>query len=132
MNLLFPTAVSVVLALSACATSSPTVRGADLYAKHCTSCHGTSGQGDGPLAADLGKMPANLTLLAQKNGGDFPTEEVIAQVFGYTGRHQLGGMPEFGQDIAGPTVDWVSASGKVIPTPRALIDLARYLEGIQQ
>jgi hypothetical protein len=29
-------------------------------------------------------------------------------------------------------VDWVSSTGEVIPTPQALIDLAGYLESIQQ
>jgi mono/diheme cytochrome c family protein len=37
-------------------------RGAELYAINCQMCHGTSGQGDGPVAAFLVKFkPANLT-----------------------------------------------------------------------
>lgn len=35
--------------------------GRALYAEHCTACHGTGGQGDGVLAKNLPKPPANLT-----------------------------------------------------------------------
>jgi len=31
-----------------------------LYAKHCESCHGKSGKGDGPAAQGLEKEPGNL------------------------------------------------------------------------
>lgn len=31
---------------------------ADLYAQNCSSCHGASGQGDGPLSAGLNPTPA--------------------------------------------------------------------------
>ncbi len=120
------------VALAACTPQVPDIRGAGFYAKHCTSCHGRSAQGDGPLAAQYGTPPTNLTLLSQRNGGTFPTEEVMAQVNGYTGRHQLNGMPEFGQDLDGPTVDWVSETGQIIPTPKALLDLTSYLESIQE
>jgi putative copper resistance protein D len=36
-------------------------QGADLFAAHCTGCHGRGGRGDGPLAAALPLRPANLT-----------------------------------------------------------------------
>lgn len=36
-------------------------QGRDLYQVHCTSCHGTGGLGDGPLATTLPKPPANLS-----------------------------------------------------------------------
>lgn len=84
------------------------------------------------MAAKFGMRPANLTLLRQRNGGVFPTEGVMAQINGYPGRHDFGGMPEFERELGGPTVDWATASGEVIATPQALIDIAQYLETIQQ
>jgi mono/diheme cytochrome c family protein len=33
----------------------------DLYVRYCADCHGTSGHGDGPAAADLKPPPADLT-----------------------------------------------------------------------
>jgi hypothetical protein len=42
-------------------------------------------------------------------------------------------MPEHGPVFAGPTIDWRDpASGAVIETPRALVDLASYLASIQK
>jgi putative copper resistance protein D len=41
-------------------TTSAIVRGADLYAQNCASCHGEFGHGDGPAAASLPVKPANL------------------------------------------------------------------------
>ncbi|MDG1066887.1 MAG: cytochrome c [Sulfitobacter sp.] len=132
MHFLFPVSLLLIVTLTACVSPEPQTRGADIYSKHCTSCHGQTALGDGPRSADLGVQPANLTLLSKRNGGTFPIEEVMAQIHGYSGRHQFGAMPEFGQDLAGPMVDWVAKSGEVIPTPKGLIDLAAYLEGIQK
>lgn len=106
--------------------------GAQLYNKHCTSCHGRTAQGDGPRAASFGITPTNLTLITQRNGGTFPTADVMAQINGYSGRHQMGGMPEFEEVIQSPIIDWTAPSGEVIPTPQALLALATYLESIQQ
>jgi mono/diheme cytochrome c family protein len=35
--------------------------GGELYARYCTSCHGDSGRGDGPVAHVLNPRPADLT-----------------------------------------------------------------------
>ena len=35
--------------------------GGDLYAKHCSSCHGEHGEGDGPAAAAFNPPPSDLT-----------------------------------------------------------------------
>lgn len=37
------------------------VRGAAVFAKHCVSCHGVRGTGDGPSAQGMRPAPANLT-----------------------------------------------------------------------
>jgi mono/diheme cytochrome c family protein len=36
-------------------------RGQELYAVNCALCHGEAGKGDGPVAKDLIRKPANLT-----------------------------------------------------------------------
>lgn len=58
------------------------VRGLDLYRAHCAACHGLDGKGNGPVAAELKTKPADLTMLAQKNGGKFPVERVQKFVAG--------------------------------------------------
>jgi high-affinity iron transporter len=35
-------------------------RGRGLYARHCASCHGPTGQGDGEAGRDLDPQPSNL------------------------------------------------------------------------
>lgn len=42
------------------------MRGKALYEKNCLSCHGKSGQGDGPLAKNNEHRPANLQKLVRE------------------------------------------------------------------
>lgn len=56
--------------------------GSQLYRTHCASCHGTTGRGDGPLAEYLTVRPANLTGIAARNRGVFPTDVVSRIVDG--------------------------------------------------
>ena len=47
-------------------------RGKMLYLKFCATCHGTNGQGDGPLADKLTPKPADLVeRAAHHSDGDF-------------------------------------------------------------
>lgn len=97
---------------------------------YCVTCHGGSGQGNGPLAEDLPVAPADLTRLAARNDGVFPYSGVMARVYGYPGQFHV--MPEFGPILEGPTVMWRDERGDVVETPRALLDIARYLETLQR
>lgn len=40
-------------------------RGAALYKKHCFSCHGNEGRGNGPLSKNLDKLPRDLIKIAK-------------------------------------------------------------------
>jgi len=125
-------ALTITALLPACVSQAPQVRGAQYYDELCSVCHGTSARGDGPLAADLGAPPADLTLLSQRNDGVFPKEDVMAQIYGYPGRYLIGGMPEFGPVLEGPMVDYTTLSGARIETPQALIDIAAFLDSKQR
>src|SRR6266851_4475728 len=46
------------------ASQNSIAAGQKIYTKRCASCHGTSGDGDGPNAADLGIHPAKLSKVA--------------------------------------------------------------------
>jgi mono/diheme cytochrome c family protein len=50
--------------------------GEEMYKEYCAACHGKAGKGDGPAVAALKTPPADLTMLAMKNGGEFPTDHV--------------------------------------------------------
>ncbi|KIN78029.1 c-type cytochrome [Sulfitobacter mediterraneus] len=106
--------------------------GAAFFAENCVSCHGTSGQGDGPLAAGLDRKPTDLTLLARANGGSFPTARALSYIYGDPEQGHLARvMPQFGGAMADDLVP-VDVDGVMTPTPRALAGLLAYLEAIQR
>lgn len=127
----FATGLSGVAILAAC-TEGQSSPGQVTYRHYCAGCHGTSGEGDGPLAGKLPLPPADLTALKLANDEVFPTEHVLATVYGYPGRNDFGVMPEFGPLLGGPKQIWVSPDGEEIMTPVAMLELVDYLETLQR
>jgi mono/diheme cytochrome c family protein len=56
--------------------------GEEMFVTYCAVCHGKDAQGDGPAAKALNKQPADLTRLAAKNGGKYPSERVSQTIRG--------------------------------------------------
>jgi len=76
-----------LLVLVACGRdTSADDSGHDMYLRYCASCHGPQGHGDGPLAGVLDRRPADLTLLAKKNGGRYDEGAVMSVI---DGRRQI-------------------------------------------
>jgi mono/diheme cytochrome c family protein len=121
------------LTLSACAPERQ-VSGRALYEDFCLSCHGASGRGDGPAAAGLDHPPADLTGIAARNGGTFPTTRVMSVIDGYTRRGDRASvMPELGVALQeGPVVLYDAGDGVATPTPTNLVALANYLQRLQR
>ena len=61
---------------------SQEAEGRTWYFNYCASCHGESGRGDGRVAKYLTPKPADLTKLAEANGGKFPAERVYEIIDG--------------------------------------------------
>ena len=57
-------------------TSAPP--GEDMFNTYCAVCHGKDAKGNGPAAGALKVPPTDLTTLAQRHGGKFPTEYVTS------------------------------------------------------
>ena len=76
--------------------------GRDAYFRFCASCHGETGQGNGELAGSLRPKPADLTRLAQKNGGAFPYAAVKEIIDGRKRvvAHGTAAMPVWGKIFA--------------------------------
>jgi len=48
----------------------------------CASCHGVDGRGNGPIAKFLTPKPSDLTLLAKRNGGEYPFLKIFLMIDG--------------------------------------------------
>ena len=103
--------------------------GKQKYDFYCASCHGATGKGDGTLGKSLRKPPADLTQLAKRNQGQFPTESVAKVIDGRTDddeAHRRKDMPIWGD---------VFSKSQTNTSPedvKARIDaLVKYLETIQ-
>ena len=126
-------AVSVTaLALMGCASTVEVGRAS--YGDLCAGCHGASGMGDGPLAADLPQHPADLTRIAARNDGVFPRVAVMSKIDGYAKGEEphYRAMPAFWPLLEGRTVLVETGDGILTPTPQPLVALAAYLESIQR
>ena len=65
-----------------------TTPGGAVFQMYCAGCHGTAARGDGPLARAMTRKPANLTEIARRNGGQFPSDLVFRTI---DGRHPVRG-----------------------------------------
>lgn len=61
---------------AAVAEDLSTSSGAQLFLRFCASCHGKSGEGDGPVAPFFRLSPPDLTQISRRSGGSFPAERV--------------------------------------------------------
>ena len=96
---------AMLLSAPALAQEAPlkqAVTGSELFRTYCASCHGTAARGDGPLAASMTRKPADLTEIAKRNGGLFPTELVFRTIDGKKPVRGHGGpdMPVWGDAFA--------------------------------
>lgn len=129
-----PAAVAILL-VSACAgtpeRSPAQMSGMEMYEQLCSSCHGVSGQGDGPVSSLIKIGVPDLTRIAARDGGDFPTEDVRRTIDGRWDRRAHGArdMPVWGWQF-------YDSSSTNDAEERALVDsmidrLVNYLRSIQ-
>jgi mono/diheme cytochrome c family protein len=102
--------------------------GGEIYRTYCASCHGTAALGDGPLASAMTKKPANLTEIAKRNGGQFPSELVFKTIDGRQPIRGHGGpdMPVWGDAFAKSRE--IGDTDRVKAVIQSLVD---YLDGLQ-
>ncbi len=75
---------------------------AALYLDNCATCHGTYGEGDGPMAPELAVALKDLRYLSARNAGQFPERFVRDIIDGRAMRaaHGPEGMPVWGAEFA--------------------------------
>jgi mono/diheme cytochrome c family protein len=104
--------------------------GAQLFQRFCASCHGKSGDGNGPVAPFFKLRPPDLTQLARRSGGQFPAEKVRQIIDGRQRSlpHGAREMPVWGLEL--------ELAGGQAADPRKQADanislLVEYLRSIQ-
>jgi mono/diheme cytochrome c family protein len=95
----------VFLLVSACASaprsSTAEMSGMEMYVQLCSSCHGVGGRGDGPVSSLIKIDVPDLTRIAQRDGGEFPAEDVRRAIDGRWDRRAHGArdMPVWGWQL---------------------------------
>lgn len=123
----------MVLGLATPAAAQDAAQGEALFGFYCATCHGNSARGNGPMSPSLVVAPADLTTLAARNEGVFPTTRVVMRIDGRDPLVSHGSMmPVYGDFFEGSDVAIKAETGQPIMTSQPIVDLLAYLESVQQ
>jgi len=102
--------------------------GEEMYKSYCAVCHGANGKGNGPAASVLKVPPSDLTTLAKRNGGKYPTLKVAAILRGEETlpAHGSKEMPIWGN------LFWSMSGGHEGEVQQRVANLNKYLESLQK
>lgn len=109
------------------AMTSPS-SGKEMFMSYCASCHGKDAKGHGPAAAALNQPPANLTTLAKRNGGKYPSDRVTSIL---SGQANLTAHGDQEMPVWGP-VFWKMSQGHEEQVHMRIANLNKYLESLQE
>lgn len=122
-------ALSLPVALAETKPDAPAVaKGKLVYVRYCVSCHGKAARGDGPLANDLKVAVPDLTTMAARNAGRFPSGSVQRIIEGGDSLrgHGTADMPAWGDAFK-------RTEGTEARTPKeAIHNLSLYLASLQR
>jgi mono/diheme cytochrome c family protein len=109
--------------------------GRNVFRVYCASCHGPEARGDGTIAKYLTVRPADLTVLARREAGGFPTDRVLAVI---DGRQAVAGHGNRDMPIWGEVFQKANALDEQPPevreqeVRRRIDSLVAFLASIQQ
>lgn len=108
-------------------TSTASNSGKEMFNSYCAVCHGTDGKGSGPAASAMKTPPTDLTGLAKKEGGKYPSAHVAAVIRGQatTPSHGSQEMP-----VWGPLFSSIS-HGNEAQVQQRVTNLVKYIETLQ-
>lgn len=107
--------------------NTPSNSGKDMFNSYCAVCHGKDGKGAGPAASAMKSQPSDLTTLAQKNGGKYPSSHVASVIRGQATlvSHGTQDMP-----VWGPLLSSIS-QGHEAQVQQRVANLVAYIETLQ-
>lgn len=110
------------------ATYTSPASGEEMYQNYCAACHGKDAKGRGPAAPALKTPPPDLTVLAKKNAGRFPTDHFAAVLTGKTVvvAHGSQEMPVWGN------IFWKISQGHQTEVQQRVSNLTSYIQSLQQ
>ena len=99
--------------------------------RYCASCHGPETRGHGPVAASLSVKVPDLTRIAERRGGNFPSGELAVYIDGRSmpGAHGSRAMPVWGSILSEDLVE--GERGEELVRGRVRMILI-YLKSVQQ
>ena len=117
--------LALVLPLAGCIAADSVPTGAALYRRHCASCHGVSGRGDGPAAGSLTVRPTDLTQLRTS------VQDLMQVIDGRTAvqAHGSSEMPVWGEVFEQIHLDGDHAKRIALLQVQALADYTARLAG---
>ncbi len=91
--------LALYVASPALAGSKDVAQGHTYYLRYCASCHGETGNGQGPMASSLKQQPADLRMLREKYGRPLRVKELAKFIDGreYVAAHGPREMPVWGE-----------------------------------
>ena len=116
----------LVLVTSAAAYAGAIEEGRAIYLQYCASCHGLTGEGDGPVARSLSTPPANLRLLSEHYGNPLPEDQIARFIDGRAEvkAHGPRDMPVWGRRF-------YSETGSEREVKERIARLVAFLQSIQ-
>jgi mono/diheme cytochrome c family protein len=101
--------------------------GPEMYTTYCAVCHGIDGKGKGPAAEALKLPPTDLTMLAKKYGGKYPSDHVANAISGdlRLSAHGSKEMPVWG------ALFWGMSEGHGSEVQLRVTNLNKYIESLQ-
>jgi len=99
----------------------------EMYTAYCAVCHGKDGKGNGPAAEALKVPPADLTILARKNGDRYPSDRVRTAIEGDVRlpAHGSKEMPSWG------ALFWHMSQGHSSEVQLRISNLNEHIESMQ-
>lgn len=132
MRIILSAATLTVLTIAGPGAAQDVATGEAIFMRHCATCHGIAGEGDGPMAPALIIQPTDLTALSSNNGGRFPYARVIARIDGRDPLVSHGSpMPVYGDFFDGANATIKDEASRPILTSVPVVDLIAWLETVQ-
>jgi mono/diheme cytochrome c family protein len=128
---------ATVLACSGAFAHADSTTARDDFRTLCAECHNADAKGNGPLAANLTKVPPDLTRIKQRAHGTFDRKAVYDWILGLkmTQSHGTREMPVWGDWLMDEAMDGgtslAEAKAAEKQVEHQVMGIVRYIESLQ-